>query len=345
MEYLELLTDELGKPEKASRKELVLDLFAGCGGLALGFEAAGFKTVGFEKLNDACETYNRNLLGECKQIVLEPDQDLVEAADVIIGGPPCQPFSVNGLQNGKRDSRDGFPAFLSAVERYRPKIVLFENVRGMLYQNKSYFAHIRKTLARFGYLVEWKLLNAVDYGVPQRRERLFVVAHKGDWSFPEPSTPVISYTAGNALGDLAFQTPPGSKFLTKSMDGYVARYEKASFCIRPRDLHLDLPSRTVTCRNLNGATGDMLRIALPDGRRKRLSVREGARLQSFPDWFEFCGAEGSQFNQVGNAVPPLLARALARSAINYLESGTRLTPQQIEQRVASEQQCFNFAAE
>ncbi len=343
MNYPQLLKDELSNPKIASRNEFVLDLFAGCGGLALGFEAVGFKTVGFEKLNDACGTYNKNLLGECKQIFLEPDQDLVEAADVIIGGPPCQPFSVNGLQNGKHDSRDGFPAFLSAVERYRPQLVLFENVRGMLYQNKSYFAQIRKTLVKFGYLVEWKLLNAVNFGVPQKRERLFVVAHKGEWNFPEPSTPTIRFTAGDALADLAFQTPPGSKFLTKSMDRYVANYEKASFCIRPRDLHLDLPSRTVTCRNLNGATGDMLRVVLPDGRRKRLSAREGARLQSFPDWFEFCGAEGSQFNQIGNAVPPLLAKALARSTINYLESSTRLTPRQIKQRVTSEQQCFDFA--
>jgi DNA (cytosine-5)-methyltransferase 1 len=224
MDYLQLLKEELSKPEKASRKEMVLDLFAGCGGLALGFEAAGFSTVGFEKLSNACETYNKNLSGECKQILLEPNQDLVEAADVIIGGPPCQPFSVNGAQNGKQDSRDGFPAFLSAVERYHPQLVLFENVRGMLYQNNSYFAHIRKTLAQFGYLVEWKLLNAVDYGVPQKRERLFVVAHRGEWSFPEPSTPIVSFTAGDALGDLAFQTPPGSKFLTKSMDKYVANY-------------------------------------------------------------------------------------------------------------------------
>jgi DNA (cytosine-5)-methyltransferase 1 len=343
MKYLELVKKELAKPTRCRRKERVLDLFAGCGGLALGFEAAGFETTGFEKLGDACETYNKNLLGECRTVLLEPGQDLVSRADVIIGGPPCQPFSVNGHQNGRQDSRDGFPAFLSAVERYRPAVVLFENVRGMLYQNRSYFAQIRNSLARFGYLVEWKLLNAVDFGVPQRRERLFVVAHKAEWHFPEPSAAAAPFTAGDALGGLAFQTPPGSKFLTKSMDQYVAKYEKASFCVRPRDLHLDQPSRTVTCRNLNGATGDMLRIALPDGRRKRLSVREGARLQSFPDWFEFCGTEGSQFNQVGNAVPPLLANALAKSVIDCLNSDVHLTTAQIEQRVDVEQTCFDFA--
>ncbi len=341
MEYLELLEKQLGKPKKAWRKEVVLDLFAGCGGLALGFEAAGFKTIGFEKLKDASDTYNRNLPGKCKQLVLEPDQELVEAADVIIGGPPCQPFSVFGNQNGKKDARDGFPAFLSSVERYHPQIVLIENVRGMLYQNKSYFDHIRAMLASLGYVVEWKLLNAVNYGVPQKRERLFIVGHKGEWNFPQPHE--HQFTAGEALGELAFQTPAGSKFLTESMDKYVAYYEKVSFCTRPRDLHLDEPSRTVTCRNLNGATSDMMRVRLPDGRRKRLSVREGARLQSFPAWFEFCGSDGSQFNQIGNAVPPLLAKALARSVIEYLDNDVRLTPKEIKERAAAEQQSFNFA--
>lgn len=106
------------------------------------------------------------------------------------------------------------------------------------------------------------------------------------------------------------------------MDEYVAKYEKASYCKRPRDLHLDEPARTLTCRNLAGATGDMHRIKLPDGRRRRLFLREAARLQSFPDWFEFVGTETSCFNQVGNAVPPLLAFHLAGTVRAYLQSGT-----------------------
>ena len=343
MEYIQLLAKELPKPSRRKKRQFkVLDLFAGCGGLALGFEAAGFHTIGYEMLGDACNTYSANLAGKCHQLELQPGQELAEEVDVIIGGPPCQPFSVGGLQNGKKDKRDGFPAFLSAVEHNDPKLVMFENVRGMLYRNKQYFTKIVDELLKKNYVVEWKLLNAVDYLVPQKRQRLFVVAHRGDWKFPTPKKSGHIYTAGDALDGLAFKVFPDTKFLTKSMDEYVARYEKKSFCIRPRDLHLDQPSRTVTCRNLNGATGDMLRVRLPDGRRKRLTVREGARLQSFPDWFEFSGAEGSQFNQVGNAVPPLLAKALANSVLDYLRSDVRLSKKQIDKRNSAGQLCFNF---
>ncbi len=344
MRYLEFLESEL-RPQKKSRKARpfkVLDLFAGCGGLALGFEAAGFETVGYEMLPDACNTYASNLSGQCFTQVLKPGQELTDQADVVIGGPPCQPFSVIGNQRGKHDERDGFPAFLSAVERYQPQLVMFENVRGMLYRNLAYFESIVSQLRALGYLVEWKLLNAVEFGVPQKRERLFVIGHRGEWKFPKPLALDSYYSAGDALGDLAFAVKPETRFLTKSMDAYVAKYERASSCVRPRDTHLDEPSRTVTCRNLNGATGDMLRVRLPDGRRKRLSVREGARLQSFPDWFIFSGAEGSQFNQVGNAVPPLLAKAMAKAVLSYLQSSTRLTARDIAKSNKCQQTLINF---
>lgn len=317
--YMQFIQSELDLTKPKKSQPLALDLFAGCGGLALGFEAAGFNTVGYEMLEDACTTYSSNLHGRCHQVFLEPGQELIDHADIIIGGPPCQPFSVGGLQQGRKDRRDGFPVFLAVIEKYQPIMALFENVRGMLYRNKEYFHRIVSQLFEIGYAVKWKLLNAAHFGVPQKRERLFVVAHRIAWDFPRPLMLTEFYTAGDALGKLASTIPQDAKFLTPSMDDYVARYELKSKCIRPRDLHLDIPSRTVTCRNLNGATSDMLRIRLPDGRRRRLTVREGARLQSFPDWFKFAGTEGSQFNQVGNAVPPLLAKALATSILEALK--------------------------
>ena len=266
--------------------------------------------IGFEMAPDACATYAKNLRGECRCVRPTKETDLKIAPHIIIGGPPCQPFSVGGLQMGSDDPRDGFPVFLSCVQRYSPQIAMFENVRGMLYKGRRYLADITQFLESLGYVVEARVLQAIHFGVPQKRERLFVVAHRGHWSFPR-GTFFQPITAGEAMGELAYSIPENAKFLTPSMDQYVANYERASQCIRPRDLHLNQPSRMLTCRNLNGATGDMMRIRLKDGRRRRLSVREGARLQGFPDWFQFCGAEGSQFNQIGNAVPPLLAKALA----------------------------------
>lgn len=287
----------------------VVDLFAGAGGLSLGFESAGFKVQGFEMDSDCCSTYNLNLSGPCHRTVLHLESNL-PYADVLIGGPPCQPFSVAGRQSGLTDERNGFPAFVSAVRRIRPKIFIVENVRGVYYRNKEYINSVCRELASLGYVVDRKLLNAVDFGIPQKRERVFIVGHDGGWRWPRPESKKV--TAGDALGAMAFEAPTDGLYLTANMDRYIANYEKKSKCVRPRDLHLDQPSRTLTCRNLAGATSDMMRIRLDDGRRRRLSVTEAARLQSFPDRWEWTGALGSRFSQIGNAVAPLLALALAK---------------------------------
>lgn len=306
MKYADSLNSILNP--QISEKEIVLDLFAGCGGLSLGFEATGYKTIGFEMDKNAAETYNLNLTGECFNLMLERGFSYPKA-QIIIGGPPCQPFSVGGNQKGIDDIRNGFPIFIEAIKQIQPKVFVFENVRGLLYTNKWYFEEIINELQSLNYIVDYKLLNAVNYGVPQNRERLFVIGHKSEFNFPPVESRKV--TVAEAVGDLMYEVPEGSKFLTPAQDAYIQKYEKASFCINPRDLHPDRPSRTLTCRNLAAATGDMHRVKLRDGRRRRLTVREAARLQSFPDWFEFSGNETSQFNQIGNAVPPLLAYKIA----------------------------------
>jgi len=293
---------------KVTEKALVLDLFAGCGGLSLGFESVGFETIGFEMNAQAAETYKKNLNGDCHAIKLDLSFDYPQA-DIVIGGPPCQPFSVGGHQKGMKDARDGFPIFIDAVRKLQPKVFLFENVRGLLYTNKWYFDLILQELTQLGYMIDYKLLNAVNHGVPQNRERLFVVGHRSSFTFPKIQPNKV--TVGEAIGDIMHTTPPESKFFTASMDTYVAKYEKASSCINPRDLYPDKPARTLTCRNLAGATGDMQRVKLKDGRRRRLLHNEAARLQSFPDWYEFIGNETQRYNQIGNAVPPLLAYQMA----------------------------------
>jgi DNA (cytosine-5)-methyltransferase 1 len=319
LSYPELL-DSLLRPaaEPPGQRPLALDLFAGCGGLALGFEAAGFDTHGFEIEPDYVATYRKNLTGSCTKEFLTSDTRFSTKARIVIGGPPCQPFSVGGAQNGHRDDRNGFPAFLAAVDQLSPDIALIENVRGMMYRNHQYLDAVVRKLRGMKYKVNVELLNAKHFGVPQNRERVIIVAHRGGWSWPKASVDT-TVTAGDALGDMALAVPEGSHFLTPSMDRYIATYEKKSQCVRPRDLHLDRPARTLTCRNLAGATSDMHRLRLPDGRRRRLGVREAARLQSFPDWFEFVGSEQSAFYQIGNAVPPLFALRLGQAVRGYLD--------------------------
>lgn len=316
MEYVEKINTELKPKVDKKLNKTVIDLFAGCGGLSLGFEAVGFKTIGYEKLKDASQTYNKNLIGTCHNQELSVDTDYPNA-EMVIGGPPCQPFSVGGKQLGLDDSRDGFPIFIAAVEKVNPELFLFENVRGMLYKNKWYLEEVIERLNSLGYKTSYKLLNAKFYGVPQNRERVIVIGSKKPINFPSKFK--YKVTAGEAIGELATQIPDNAKFLTPSMDKYIAKYEKASKCVNPRDLYMNRPSRTLTCRNLAGATGDMHRVRLPDGRRRRITIREAARLQSFPDWFEFSGNETSIYNQIGNAVAPYFALSIAREIKKYFE--------------------------
>lgn len=298
----EILTPQIVEPTK------VIDLFAGCGGLSLGFEAAGYETIGYELDESAVNTYNRNLKGRCHLQKLEVGFEYPQA-DIVIGGPPCQPFSVFGNQKGMEDARDGFPIFIDAIKRIQPKVFLFENVRNLAYSHRWYFDLIKDALGKLGYIIEFKCLNAVHYGVPQNRERMIVVGHRSSFHFPAIQKDKV--TVGEAIGDLIDTIQDESKILTPRQDEYIAVYEKKSSCVNPRDLYPDKPARTLTCRNLAGCTSDMQRVKLKDGRRRRLVVREAARLQSFPDWFEFEGTETKQFNQIGNAVPPLLAYQLA----------------------------------
>ena len=307
----------------------VIDLFAGCGGLSLGFEAAGFETIGYEMEPFAVETYNLNLKGKCNHVKLELGFEYPHA-DIVIGGPPCQPFSVRGKQQGIQDSRDGFPIFIDAIRRVQPKVFLFENVRNLAFSHKWYLDLILESLRNLGYILDFQCLNAVDFGVPQNRERIFVVGHRSTFRFP--SKEFAKVTVGDAIGDTMSMVVEGCHFLTPSQDRYIAEYEKKSACINPRDLYADRPARTITCRNLAGATSDMQRVKLPDGRRRRIIQREAARLQSFPDWFEFCGNENQQFIQIGNAVPPLLAYKIASAVKDTFHRPIRTQREAINSR-------------
>lgn len=312
--WVDRLNETLRIPER--HEFTALDLFAGCGGLSLGFECAGIKTLGYEMKPECCETYRENLGSECRNEMLT-EESSYPSAEIVLGGPPCQPFSRRGKRMGRDDIRDGFPAYISAIRKVRPRLWVCENVKGLPELDPDYFTTILSQLRGLGYQVDYTVIRMTDYGVPQNRERLVIVGHRGGFRFPTASFHVA--TAGDALFGLPEPPPKEAEYLTPSMDRYIAAYEKASHCSRPRDLRLDEPARTLTCRNLAGATSDMQRILLSDGRRRRLTVREAARLQSFPDWYRFTGTKEQQFTQIGNAVPPLFSYRLALSVRECLE--------------------------
>lgn len=323
--------DNLLRPNIQERT-VVLDLFAGCGGLSLGFEAVGFRTIGYEMVEAAVETYNKNLHGECHNEFLTVGFDYPEAEniDIVIGGPPCQPFSRFGNQKGMEDARDGFPVFIDAVKRLQPRVFVFENVANILGRHKWYLDLIVGELQHLGYIVEYKVMNAVNHGVPQNRERLICVGHQAKFDYP--CVEQRRATVEEAIGDTMLSPEPTDKILTPRQDEYIASYEKKSHCVTPRDLYPNKPARTITCRNLAGATSDMQRVKLEDGRRRRLTDREAARLQSFPDWFDFAGNETRRYYQIGNAVPPLLAYKIALKVRETYHMEQR-DPQDIKKKI------------
>ena len=295
-----------------------LDLFSGAGGLSLGFWAQGFNVIGVDHDTDSIATYNRNF----EQAVCADlnDDVTLPVADVVIAGPPCQPWSRAGKRRGQSDKRDGFAAITRSVKELDPAVVVIENVPELARRHRrEHLDAFETTLADLGYTVKEHVLNAADYGVPQKRRRIFITASRGGRAIGQPDVWNCTIAVRQAIPGTYRRDVSGSRAVSQRMSEYIARYEDASGCRKPRDLDPDLPARTLTVRNLVGATGDMMRLRLPDGRRRTLTVREAARLQSFPDWFRFAGSTQSQLTQIGNAVPPLLSLAVADTVYQHLK--------------------------
>ena len=295
----------------------VLDLFCGAGGFSLGFWANGFDVVGIDRSPDAVETYSLNF-SRALRADLNELQELPEA-EVLIAGPPCQPWSRAGKRQGGNDKREGLLTTAKIVKQIRPAVVVIENVPDIARSSKrQHLDDFESQLSSLGYAVAEYELNAADYGVPQNRKRMFIIANISGRTLYPPEPLHESISVRQAIPGRCERPALDSKLLSDSMAAYIQRYERASGCRKPRDIHLDCPSRTLTVRNLIGATGDMLRLQLSDGSRRTLTVAEAARLQSFPDWFRFHGSKRSKFEQIGNAVPPLLSLAVARTVRDFL---------------------------
>jgi DNA (cytosine-5)-methyltransferase 1 len=313
------------------RSITVLELCAGAGGQALGFEQAGFAHVGLVELDrHACETLRLN---RPKWKIFERDLNRFDAtgfrgrADVVAAGLPCPPFSKAGKQLGELDERNLFPAALRIIAEVQPRAVVIENVRGILDAVfEDYRTFISGQLSN--YWTDWRLLNASDYGVPQLRPRVnFVAIRKGlhnEFSWPTP-TDEKAPTVGETLYSLmASNGWKGAKRWKEMASEIAPTLVGGSKKHGGPDLGPTRAKRAWAALEVDG-----MGIAdEPPGSsfrgRPRLTVQMAARLQGFPDDWRFAGGKTAAYRQVGNAFPPPVARAVAIELRRCLESSVRL---------------------
>jgi len=303
----------------------VVSLFSGAGGLDLGFAMAGHKIIWANDLySDAVETYKKNL---GNHIVLEDitkvDISSIPSCDIVIGGFPCQGFSVANMNRHEEDIRNVlYRQLMRVIKEKKPKFFLAENVKGILSLGQGKIIQvILKDFESLGYRVQKATLNAADFGVPQLRQRVIIVGVRNDVDFqyiyPMPTHNADGssglkkwLSAGDALKNIPDPDIPNSLYnhtyskYKLQFNGYLGH----------RPLDPDKPAPTVTARGDN--KGGVVILPHPNGKR-RMTCRELATIQSFPLDYEFCGNASSVYRQIGNAVPPLLGKAVAEQFNSY----------------------------
>lgn len=342
-----------------------ISLFSGCGGLDLGLSRAGFQTVLALDVEPTCAAsfsanfpsvpFIRERIGAVDRAEFVAAAAKHGGIDLVAGGPPCPPFSKSRFYRKEKpralDDPSGWETingFLNVVEWVRPRAFLLENVKGLAYGvHKTALDTIKSRAEKLGYSVEWRVLNAADYGVPQIRERCIVVGVLDNaFRFPEPShsrggadglqrwVPVgrvledldtrenacdNGHFAGGKHHDLLRKVPPGDNYLFFTRERghpkpkFVWRSRYWSFLLK---LGPDLPSWTIQARRSNN-------MGPFHWRNRILRIEEVKRIQTFPDTFFLAGTIEQQWRQVGNAVPPLLAEVIGQSiAACFQQVGT-----------------------
>jgi len=346
----------------SSKRLIGVELFAGAGGMSLGAKWAGIDVkVAVEIKSSACLTFAKNhpttkLLSQDIRDVIKIELPKRDAPLVLFGGPPCQGFSTSNQRTRSRTNPTNwlFVEFLRVVDLLRPEWLVFENVAGIVHTERGYFVgRLERHLKTRGYKISSALLNAADFGVPQRRTRFFLIAARDQIppSLSTPKSPMPLRTVKDAIWDLPvlrngssidvrpYRTKVNSAYsaalrgdkeicsghlVSKNADEIIARYPH----IPPGGNWKDIPDNlmrsyfdksrchTGIYRRLSASEPSVVlgnfrkNMLIHPTQNRGLSVREAARLQSFPDDYEFCGSIGLQQQQVGNAVPPLLAKAV-----------------------------------
>lgn len=362
-------------------KYKVIDLFCGCGGLSQGFMQAGFNIVmGVDNWDCAVRTYQKNfphalsIVGDLSKPGLDNMKSKIADTnykiDVVVGGPPCQGFSLSGKRLMSDPRNNLYRSFVDIVSDVKPKIFLMENVPGIV---KLYNGMVRDRIvedfASLGYDLKYKVLSAEKYGVPQIRKRVFFVGisrneiyNTEHFLFPEETHGTDAWnrqviTCADAISDLDFipddtalQDP--RDYVLDADSDYQLLMRANSRCIinHVATIHTEQTKRIIAMVP-DGGNYKNLPLHLHDTRKVNIAwtrmnskkpcftidtghnhhfhyranrvptVRESARIQSFPDIFEFCGNKTEQLRQVGNAVPPILAQALANKIMAVLERG------------------------
>ncbi len=309
-----------------------LELCAGGGGQAIGLEQAGFEHEGLVEIEPKfCETLRLN---RHNWNVMQNDlSDFRNTAgqfkgvDLIAGGLPCPPFSKAGKQLGEADERNLFPYALDIIDAVRPKAIMIENVRGFLDAVfYDYRMFLSDQLKKLGYHTEWRLLNASDYGVPQLRPRVVIVALRSKYTdkfvWPEPLSKSPP-TVGEALFDLMSANGwVGAKEWRKKANEIAPTIVGGSKKHGGPDLG---PTRSKAAWRTLGVNGMSIAEEAPQSDfvgLPRLTVEMVARLQGFPTDWRFAGKKTIAYRQVGNAFPPPVARAVASRVIQALNAAT-----------------------
>ena len=330
--------------QPSTRSFKTIELFAGAGGLALGLERAGFDTIGLIEIDKDCaDTLKKN---RPEWNVINDDianissQDL-EAyfnikkgdLDLLSGGAPCQAFSYAGKRLGLEDARGTlFYHYAVFLHKLQPRVFLFENVRGLLSHDRGRtYRAIHEIFTAEGYIIQRYLLNAWDYGVAQKRERLIIIGIRNDLSDRLYISPPQPHGYKPLLRDILLDVPP-------SDGAQYSEHKRRIFELVPpggywRDIPEDIAKEYMkSCWYMDGGrTGILRRMSLDEPsltvltspsqkqtdrchpiEARPFTIRENARCQCFPDDWDFCGSVGSQYKQVGNAVPVLLAYGVAK---------------------------------
>lgn len=307
----------------------VVSLFSGAGGLDLGFVRAGYDVVWANDLyGDAVETYRANIGDHvvCRDIAGVKSEDIPDC-DIVIGGFPCQGFSVANTKRSEDDSRNKlYLQLLRVVRDKQPKFFLAENVKGIMhFAGGKVYEQILEDMRALGYRVKSRLFNVADYGVPQRRERVIFVGVRNDIDF-EYEFPAPTHDR-EGKGGLPRWVGVGEAFAgipdpdtPNSLPNHVYSKYKLNFngYIGHRRIDPSKPAPTVTARGDD--RGGVVILPHPSNTR-RMTGRELATVQSFPLDFEFKGPLSSVYRQIGNAVPPRFAEAVARQFNEYTEWG------------------------